>query len=95
MRIIKFSIISNKMKQKIKNFAIYLINIYQKTVSPDKGFLKKIGLIKNPVCVFYPSCSEYTKEAIEKHGICKGFYLGFFRVLRCHPWQKNHIDPVK
>ena len=33
--------------------------------------------------------------ALEKYGIPKGFYLGFLRILRCHPWQKNHIDPVK
>ena len=45
-----------------------------------------------PSCVFYPTCSEYAKQAIEKYGVLKGFYLGFFRILRCHPWQKNHID---
>lgn len=34
------------------------------------------------------------KEAIERYGIPRGIYLGFFRILRCHPWQKNHIDPL-
>jgi hypothetical protein len=83
------------MKRKIQNFFINLITIYQKTISPDSGFLKKIGLFKKQVCVFYPSCSEYTKEAISKYGTRKGFLLGFLRILRCHPWQKNHFDPLK
>ncbi|MEK7572737.1 MAG: membrane protein insertion efficiency factor YidD [Patescibacteria group bacterium] len=70
---------------KLKSYLIKFISFYQKHIS----------IFKKPSCVFYPSCSEYTKEAIEKYGICKGFRLGFFRVLRCHPWQKNHIDPIK
>jgi putative membrane protein insertion efficiency factor len=48
-----------------------------------------------PRCVFFPSCSEYTKEAINKYGILKGIRLGIIRIFRCHPWQKNHIDLVK
>ena len=70
---------------KLKLFSQKLISFYQKYIST---FLK-------PSCVFYPSCSEYTKRAIEKYGIFEGIYLGFRRILRCHPWQKNHIDPVK
>lgn len=77
-----------------KKFLIFLINVYQKTLSPDHGFFKKIGLTKKPVCVFYPTCSEYSKEAIEKYGGFKGLYLTFLRIIRCHPWQSNHIDPV-
>ena len=61
-----------------------LISFYQKNIS---GF-------KKPSCVFYPSCSEYTKQAIGKYGSIKGSYMGLKRILRCHPWQKNHIDPV-
>ena len=80
---------------KLKTLLIKFINLYQKTLSPDTGFLKKIGIIRKSVCVFYPSCSEYAKEAINKYGILKGAYLTFFRILRCHPWQKNHIDPLK
>jgi len=63
-----------------------LIDIYQKFISP----LKTRGS-----CVFYPTCSEYAKEAIKKYGAIRGLYLGSRRLLRCHPWQKNHIDPVK
>ncbi len=72
------------LKMKLKEFSIKLINFYQKNISP----------ITRPRCVFYPTCSEYTKEAVEKYGTFKGFYLGFWRILRCHPWQKNHIDLV-
>ncbi len=79
----------------IKDFFIQIISFYQKTLSPDQGFLKKIGLIKKPVCVFYPSCSEYTKQAIKKYGVWKGFFLFVKRIIRCHPWQKNNIDPLK
>lgn len=69
---------------KSKQFLIKLISFYQKHISV---FIK-------PNCVFYPTCSEYTKQAIKKYGVLKGTHLGFLRILRCHPWQKNHIDPV-
>ena len=70
---------------------VFLINIYQKYLSLDTGIF---SLKKGTTCVFYPTCSEYTKEAVLKHGAFKGLYLGFKRILRCHPWQKNHIDPL-
>jgi len=69
---------------KLKIYFIKLINFYQKNIS----------IFKKPSCVFYPTCSEYWKVAINKYGVLKGSYLGFLRILRCHPWQKNHIDPV-
>lgn len=70
---------------KSKTYLLKLVSFYQKYISP---FMK-------PRCVFFPSCSEYTKQAVEKYGTLKGFYLGFFRILRCHPWQKKHIDLLK
>jgi len=69
----------------MKYLFIKLINFYQKRIS---GFKKQS-------CVFYPTCSEYAKEAINKYGATKGTFLATRRVLRCHPWQKNHIDPLK
>ena len=60
------------------------ISFYQGYLSP----------LMKPRCVFYPTCSEYTKQAIEKYGAFKGFYLGFLRIFRCHPLQKNHLDPL-
>jgi len=70
---------------KLKTYLIKFINFYQKWVSP----------FKKPSCVFYPTCSEYTKEAVNKYGALKGIKMGFFRILRCHPWQKNHFDILK
>ncbi len=69
----------------MKALLIKVIEWYQGWIS---------GLLK-PSCVFYPSCSEYTKQAIDKYGAIKGVFLGARRILRCHPWQKNHIDPLK
>jgi hypothetical protein len=62
---------------------IWFINIYQKT-----------PLRSHSSCVFLPTCSEYTKEAILKYGPLKGILRGLKRVSRCHPWQKNHYDPI-
>ena len=67
---------------------IFFIRIYQATISPDHGILKKLGIIRHPVCVFTPTCSEYTAQALMKYGSIKGIALGLRRVARCHPWQK-------
>lgn len=73
-----------KLKTYLVKLPISLINLYQKYISP----------LKKPSCVFYPTCSEYTKQAVVKYGALKGIYMGFKRILRCHPWQKEHIDNV-
>ncbi|MBI2594716.1 MAG: membrane protein insertion efficiency factor YidD [Candidatus Colwellbacteria bacterium] len=69
---------------KLSQSLVKLINFYQ----------RRLSVFKKPSCVFYPTCSEYTKQAIRKYGVRRGTYLGFRRILRCHPWQKNHIDPT-
>ena len=69
----------------MKSFFIKIISFYQKYIS----------VLTRPSCVFYPTCSNYTKDAINKYGVLKGTFLSSRRVLRCHPWQKNRIDPVK
>jgi uncharacterized protein len=69
---------------KSKQYLVKLINFYQ-----------KIPTRIHYSCVFIPTCSEYTKQAVEKYGILKGTRLSFKRILRCHPWQKNHIDILK
>ncbi len=78
----------------MKSLFIGLITVYQKLLSPDHGLPRKLGLSRGNVCVFTPTCSEYTKEAIEKYGIGKGIWLGLKRIIRCHPWQKHHFDPL-
>jgi hypothetical protein len=46
-------------------------------------------------CRFEPSCSHYAEDAIKEHGIIKGILFGFWRILRCNPWNKGGYDPVK
>ena len=63
-----------------------------------KGYQKHISLwfeSKNIHCKFYPTCSEYTKQAIEKYGAGKGTLLGIARILRCNPFSKGGYDSLK
>jgi len=66
----------------IKKVALFLIKFYQKYISPFFG--------KN--CRFYPSCSQYFLQAIEKYGLLKGCYLGLKRLAKCHPCHPGGID---
>lgn len=69
-----------------------LIKIYQKTLSPDHGWFAAQHLLG--YCRFYPSCSEYTREAILAHGSGRGMWLGLKRLTRCHPWAQGGLDPI-
>lgn len=68
----------------MKKFALKLINIYQ--------FFSKLT---PKTCRFYPSCSEYTKQAIEKYGVAKGSWLGIKRIAKCHPFSEGGVDNLK
>ena len=72
----------------MKKILIKIIEWYQKHISV--WFQSK-----NIRCKFYPTCSEYTKQAIEKYGILKGIALGMRRILRCNPFSKGGYDPLK
>lgn len=64
--------------------ALELIRMYQRLVSPSLG----------PVCRYEPSCSHFTYEAIERHGVIRGSWLGLKRLLRCRPMGGRGYDPV-
>ena len=68
----------------MKTIALLLIKGYQTALSPFLG----------NHCRFQPTCSSYTYEAIEKHGLIRGTVLGIRRLLRCHPFHAGGIDPV-
>ncbi len=72
----------------MKKILIHMINLYQKHVSAWLAS-KQIN------CKFYPTCSEYTKQAIDKYGAIKGTFLGIKRILRCNPFSKGGYDPLK
>ncbi|MFZ2970065.1 MAG: membrane protein insertion efficiency factor YidD [Minisyncoccia bacterium] len=79
----------------IKAIVLKLIRIYQKTLSLDHGFFSYLKKGSSLGCRFVPSCSEYTYQSIEKHGVLAGFCSGAKRILRCHPFSKGGFDPVK
>lgn len=67
----------------MKKIILLLISIYQKFSS-----------LTPPRCRFYPTCSEYTKQAIIKYGLIKGSVLGIKRICKCHPLNEGGYDPV-
>lgn len=70
----------------------FLIQGYQKTFSLDHGPLKKF--FPHGYCKFYPSCSEYMRQAIETKGVLRGFPKGLWRILKCNPFSKGGNDPL-
>ena len=58
------------------------------------GYQRYISRYTPPSCRFHPTCSAYTKEAIEVHGAFKGVWMGAWRIARCHPFHPGGYDPV-
>jgi putative membrane protein insertion efficiency factor len=68
----------------MKKIALGLIRFYKRFISPALP----------PSCRYHPTCSEYTYQAIEKYGVLRGSWLGFSRIMRCHPFARGGYDPV-
>ncbi|MGG3466445.1 membrane protein insertion efficiency factor YidD [Neobacillus pocheonensis] len=68
----------------LKKAFIGLIRFYQIAISP----------LKPPTCRFYPTCSHYGLEAVQRFGAIKGGYLAIKRILKCHPFHPGGLDPV-
>ncbi|MFH1749771.1 MAG: membrane protein insertion efficiency factor YidD [bacterium] len=77
----------------LRYIALRSIRLYQKTLSPDHGVMRKV--LGERFCKFQPTCSEYTYQVINKHGFFKGSFMGLWRVLRCNPWNAGGKDSVK
>ncbi|NLK67855.1 MAG: membrane protein insertion efficiency factor YidD [Clostridiaceae bacterium] len=69
----------------MKKIMLWLIQIYQKYISPLK---------RKSTCRFHPTCSQYAYEAIKIHGPFKGLFLSLKRILKCHPFHSGGYDPV-
>jgi putative membrane protein insertion efficiency factor len=68
----------------MKKIALVIIRFYQYALSPHFP----------PVCRYYPSCSSYAYEAVNKYGVLRGCYLAVRRIIRCHPLRPGGYDPV-
>lgn len=64
-----------------------------------KGMLRGYQLCVSPLlpsaCRFYPTCSEYMLQAVEKHGATRGVWMGIKRLMKCHPFHAGGVDPVQ
>lgn len=76
--------VARYLRKAIVMLLLLPIRFYQTAISP----------LTPPSCRFIPTCSEYAKEAITKHGPAKGLWLALRRLLRCHPWGGSGYDPV-
>jgi len=74
-----------KISNLIKKILIGMIRFYRNYLS---------GLKRYATCKYYPTCSQYAIEAIEKYGAIKGGFLAIYRILRCNPFSKGGYDPV-
>ena len=68
----------------MKSIGLLALRGYQRAISPLLG----------TACRFEPTCSQYSYEAVEKHGLLRGVWLSLRRLIRCHPLQKPGYDPV-
>ena len=68
----------------MKRLLLLLVQFYRSWISP----------LLPPSCRYYPTCSAYAMEAIERYGACRGGWMALRRILRCHPFHAGGYDPV-
>ncbi|MBU0976492.1 MAG: membrane protein insertion efficiency factor YidD [Patescibacteria group bacterium] len=92
---------AGKKKSKIKlntlikiprYFASGFIRVYQFFLSTDHSFWAKPEVFR--ICTYHPSCSEFTRQSILKHGVILGSFMGLKRIVDCNPFSKGGYDPV-
>jgi len=67
-----------------RSLVVVVLRFYQRWISPAFG----------ERCRYYPSCSEYAVQAVQRFGIVRGLLLATWRLLRCNPWSRGGFDPV-
>jgi len=67
-----------------RNICVIILSAYRSVISPLYG----------DVCRYYPSCSHFTLQAIQRYGVVRGSWMGMRRIARCHPWAEGGIDDV-
>ena len=77
--------VSTALARALRHLVTAPIWLYQRLVSPFLG----------PRCRYYPSCSDYAVQAIQRFGILRGVVLAGWRLLRCNPWSRGGFDPVE
>ena len=60
-----------------------------------RGYKRFLSPFLPPACRFFPTCSQYAMDAVEKYGVFRGLLLATWRLLRCHPFSKGGYDPVR
>ena len=73
------------MTRALRTVFVVPIRVYQRVLSPLLG----------PRCKYYPSCSEYAAQAVQRYGILRGLVLAGWRLLRCNPWSLGGVDRVE
>ena len=69
----------------MRKLIVGVFRLYKVTVSP----------LLPSACRYYPSCSQYTSQAVEKYGVVRGLWMGVKRLSRCHPFHAGGLDPVR